>query len=291
MADLAKHLLIALKGAGGFVAEVDPTSVKLSPGLKQEIEAAGSLYPQIAINLTAEPVVEFTTYDIKFVSTLTALSIGSPLSLHFRALSDTFGYGTAYVSLTMSYGMIEPVSISARRGQRSGLRVRVHLSSSDGDTSPVIVGTTTSGTVDAPADFFCPGVLTLGTAIAGLTDATFNFGFSLKKNTGENGLPYPTLIYGDAQAASLSATSEAIAYATQARLMQGANETTVTLTFRKLNTAGVPANSGGYLITASKANVTIGGVNAARPATIEIAAACVAVDVAGTNYLQFGNVA
>ena len=291
MADLAKHLLCAVKGAGSMAAEVDPESVTLSPSLKQEIMAAGSIYPQIAINVTAEPVVEFTTSDIKMVSTLTALSVVSPLVLYFRALSDTFGYGTGYISMTMSYGMIEPVSITARRGQRSQLRVRVHLTSSDGDVSPVIVGTS-SDTFVAPTDFYCGGVLTLGTAIAGLTDAGFEFGFRVSKNAGENGLPYPTLVWCDQpQAASLSASSEALAYSTQARMMQATNETTVSLTFRKLNTAGIPTNSGGYSITASKVNVTVRQVKGGRPASIDLAAACVATDFAGTNFLQFANVA
>jgi len=289
MSDIAKHLLIGLDYGAGFVEELDPASVKVSPNIADEIHKAGALHPQIKLGLTAEPTIEFTTHDIKLLSAPTLLSVGSPVKVYFRALTDAFGFGTGYISLTATAGLAVPGVISGSKGKPATLTVTIHLASTDGDTAPVAVGTS-SPTAAAPSKFYTLGVVTVTSNLAGVTEASLDLGYKIMKNTGENGKPYPTLVYATDQDAKLTATVEGLAEATQARLMVGTAETTVTITFRKLTAAVLPANSGGYLITAQKAAMKVGTVSGGRPATVQLAADLIATAFDGTDYLQFADV-
>lgn len=288
--NIAKHLLVGIDYGGGFIAEVDPTSVKLTPALAESIQKCGAIHPQIKLALTAEPVIEFSLYDIKALSTPALLSEASPLKLYLRCLTDTLGFGTAYISITCNTGMAVPTTLSGGRGKLATLGVTVHLTSSDGDTAPFTIGTATP-TLAAPADFYCLGVVTLTTAVAGVTEASLDFGHKVTKNTGENGKPYPTLCYIADQDAKLTVTTESIAEATQARAAVGTAETTVTVSWRKVTQALLPANSGGYLITGQKAGVHVGQLQGGRPANNQLVADLQATAFDGTNYLQFADVA
>lgn len=290
MSDIAKHLMVGIDYGGGFIAEVDPSSAKVTPAIAEAMQKCGALHPQIKLGLTAEPTVEFSLFDIKALSTPALLSVGSPLKLYFRALSDTLGFGAGYISVACTSGLAVPTNLSGGKGKLATLGVTVHLTSSDGDAAPFTVGTA-SPTLSAPADFYCLGVVTLTTALVGVTEAALDFGLKVAKDTGENGFPYPRKCWIIDQDAKITTTVEGIAEATQARAAVGTAETTVTITYRKVTAALMPANSGGYLITGQKAGVHVGTLAGGRPATVQLVADLIATAFDGTNYLQFASVA
>lgn len=287
---MSKHLLVGIDYGGGFIAELDPNSVKLSPAIAEAVQKCGAIHPQIKLSLTAEPTIEVSFFDIKAISAPTLLSVGSPVKLYFRALSTTLGFDSGYISITCNSGMAIPTTMAGAKGKLATLGCTIHLTSSDGDTAPFTVGTS-SATLAAPTDFYVLGDLTLGSAVTGLTEASLDFGLKVTKNTGQNGRPYPTECWIADQDAKLTATTESIAEATQARAAVGTSETTCTLTFRKATAAAMPVASGGYLITAQKAGITIGSIAGGRPATTQLAVDLIATAFDGTNYLQFANVA
>jgi hypothetical protein len=290
MADLAKHIMVGVDYGGGFIAEVDPSSVKVTPGLAEAIQKCGAIHPQIKLGLTAEPTIELSFFDIKALSGPALLSVGSPLKLYFRALSDTLGFGTGYISVTCTSGMAVPTTLGGGKGKLATLGCTVHLTSTDGDAAPFTVGTT-SATLSAPTDFYCLGIVTLTTALAGVTEASLDFGFKVAKDTGENGFPFPRKCWIADQDAKITTTVEGLAEATQARSAIGTAETTVTITFRKVTAALMPANSGGYLVTGQKAGVHVGTISGGRPSTVQLIADLIATAFDGTNYLQFASVA
>ena len=101
-------------------------------------------------------------------------------------------------------GLVEPVSISASKGEPAKLKCRVHLTSTDGDAAPITVGTS-SITLAAPTVYYTLGILTLGSAVGGVQRSTFEWGYEISKDTGESGLPYPVLLWSDSQSAKITA--------------------------------------------------------------------------------------
>lgn len=292
MPDIPRHLLVGIDYGGGetpFIAEVDPTSVRVSPAIAAEIQKAGALHPQIKLMLTAEPVIEFATWNIKLLTGPALLSEAAPLKLYFRALSDTIGYGTGWISLAAINGMVVPTTMAGSKGKAATLGVTAHLTSSDGDTAPIQVGTA-SPTAVAPANFYCLGTVTITSALTGVTEASLAFGYKVAKNTGENGHAYPTLCYVTDQDGKLTAGLEGLAAASQARTMIGTAETTVTVSWRKLSQAAIPVDAGGYMVTAQKAAVHIEQISGNRPAALQLVGDLLATAFDGTDYLQFADV-
>lgn len=262
MAAIDKYVPVALQVGAGLIASFDPGSLRLSPALARELYRDGTYQPSQAVVLTGEPITEFSTPHIGLVSALTNLGAGEALTLFFAKLDDEGGQTTTYRSISCTKGMLEPVTLSAEKGRRASLSVRVHHLSSDGDTVPFTVGTNApSGQVMYPG--FMLGPLTVGTALAGVQSLTFNFGYNVMKDTGENGKPFPIKCYAPTQEAVLNATLHDLAFASADRMHKGSIETTVTAAFRLLsNAAALPVDTGGYLLTVAKAAVlidTIGG--------------------------------
>ena len=285
-----KHVMVGLDYGAGFIAEVDPSSVKLTPGIKAQLEKCGAIHPQIKLALTAEPTIAFSLFDIKAIAAPALVTAGAPLKLYFRVLSTTLGFGATYISVTVTNGLAVPTALAGGKGKLATLGVTVHLLSADGDAAPFTIGTS-SATLTAPTDFYCLGVVTLTTAVAGVTECSLDFGHKVIMDTGENGHPYPVTARIAEQDAKLTITTESIAEATQARAAVGTAETTVSVSFRKVSEALLPANSGGYLVTAQKAGVHVEALTGGRPATNQIVADLMATSFDGTNYLQFANVA
>lgn len=284
-----KHIMVGLDYGAGFIAEIDPGSVKLTPALAEMVQKCGAIHPQIKLALTAEPTIEFSLFDIKAISVPALVTSGAPLKLYFRLLSTTLGFGATYISVAVTNGLAVPTTLGGGKGKLATLGITVHLLSADGDAAPFQIGTS-AATLAAPTDFYCLGVVTLTTALAGVTEAALDFGHKVVKDTGESGHPYPVAAWITDQDAKLTVTTESIAEATQARAAVGTSETTVSVTYRKVTAALMPANTGGYLITAQKAGVHVGTLSGGRPATNQLVADLIATAFDGTNYLQFANV-
>lgn len=289
MAAIQKYVPVAVGIKGGLISSMLPESVRLSPGLQSELHRCGAAVPQQAVVLSAEPVTEFITHDIALVSGLSALSAENPLTLYFAKLDDGGGQATTYLSIACTAGMVEPVQLSAQIKSRATLSVRIHHMSSDGDAVPFTVGTTApTGPVKAPG--YILGPVTFGSALGGGQSFSLDWGYQILKNTGESGKPYPTVCYCAQQEAMLTASIHDLAYATANRIHLGSIETTVTAQFRLLSAAAaLPANSGGYLVTAAKAQVTIDSIAGADgPSSLELRAAVIEDSAA---YLTFAPVA
>jgi hypothetical protein len=287
MADIAKHALIGVSVPGTAQANVLPDSVKLSPGLRKIVESAGAISPTAAMTLGAEPVIEFSTNKINLCNTIAALS-GTGLILYFKAYDAATGLGTGNVSVTIGAGLIEPVKLSGKAGEKADLAVRVHAVSSDGTTVPVAVGTT-AATLTANSDFWMLGAVTLGSALSGVRSFDLNFGYSVAKNTGEDGYVFPTQAYSEKQAATMAIRCRQLAAATQALINTGGAETTISAVFDQLDEGGVP--DGTYTVTGQKGLVSIDEVAGGAPGEVGITVDLLASAWAGTSYLQYATVA
>jgi hypothetical protein len=286
MADIAKHTLIGVGYSGTALANVLPDSVKMSSGLRKIVESAGAIHPSAAFTLGAEPVIEFSTNKVNLVSAPAAVS-GTGIILHFQAYDAATGLGTGTVSVTLAAGLIEPVKLSGKAGEKADLAVRVHGISSDGDAVPVTIGTT-SGTMAVITESWMLGAVTVGSALSGVRSFDLNWGYSVQKNTGEGGYPFPTQAYIEKQASTLAIRCRQLSAATQALINTGGAETTVSAVFRQLTQGGIP--DGTYTVTATKGFISIDEVAGGAPAEVGINVDLLSTAWAGTNYLQFATV-
>jgi len=183
---------------------------------------------------------------------------------------------------------VEPVTISGQVRQRATLALRVHHLSDDGDTVPFTVGTSAPiGQVAAPG--YMLAAVTIDGALSGVQSWSLTFGYAVKTDRGENGKPYGIVAYSAKQDAVINVQLHNLEEATANRLHAGSTETTLTAAFRLLSAVNaLPVDSGGYLITAAKAQVEVGGVNGAEEeSTLDLMATL--LDAAG-SYLTFGAV-
>jgi len=280
MSTLARHAGSGVKHGLSEVAGIVDGSVALSPNLAKLIAFQdGSYSPSLGATLGATPSLEFRTRDLDFLAAPTEVS---GLLVSSRAYDSAGGLSSSYISYTISNGLMFPVRISGNQGGAAELSIRVIPISSDGDTFPIAVGTT-SIDPGLHGDAYTIGDVSLGSAVAAVQSIDFDFGISARSNAGENGKPFPTQAWTESQQSTLSVTTAALAEASANRINTGQSvSASISAVFRKLVEGGVP--SGSYTLTMAKALVEVGQLSNARPCTLQIAAAMIHD---GTNYVQF----
>ena len=281
MADIIRHTEWAIDINSSIKSNIVEGSVQLNPSLQKAVlHAAGDLQPTTGVTLTNTPSMMFRTHDLDMISTPTVIS---SVVMTARAYADNGGLGTGYVSYTMSDGIIIPVSISGSAGAPAELTVAVFPVSSDGDTAPITVGTT-SKTLATHGDAYTIGDIGIGGAIAGISSIDLQFGYAVQSNAGENGKPYPTLAYYDRQTAAVTAATNQLSAATAERMLTGQSTTAITAVFRKLAEGAVP--SGTYTATMAKAIVEASNIQGGRPFTLQLMITPI-YDGVGDDYLTF----
>lgn len=283
MTDIARHTQWGISINGTSNHSIIAESVAVSSNIQKAIlYAGGNMFPSLGATLTAAPTIQFRTRDIKMLSTPSVLS-GGGVVLSCRAYAEGGGPGAGYISIAIAKGIIVPVSISGGAGQPAELTVNVHAISTDGDSSPIAVGTTSTA-LSVHGDVYTASELTIGSAVGGIQNINLNFGYSVKTNEGENGKTYPTIAYYDRQQAILTASTTALSAATAAR-MTTAQSAAVSALFRVLREGAVSTDSNGLTITMAKAIIEAQSAQAGTPYTVSLAATPIHN---GTNdYLAF----
>jgi len=279
MADIDKHALVGISINGSTISAIEPDSIQVSPNMQAALERGGEIHPQIGLTLTNEPMISFDTTKLDLVSAATPIGVNT-VQLFFRAFSDGDGYGSGYISMSVSNGLLVPSQISGQSGQKATLSMEIHPTSSDGDSEPITTGTIT-GTFTAVSEVYTVGDATVGSALTGVQNVTLDWGYQIEKNTGENGKVFPTQAYVDNQQASLQVTTAQLSAASQNMINFGTAETTVSQTFRMLAEGGAPTVT--YTATLAKAFATIEQISN-RPVTAQINAAGIE---SSDSYLSF----
>lgn len=284
MADIARHSTGAIDLNGTILSNLMDDSVTVNSQIQKAIlNASGAIVPTFGGTLTATPLVNFTTHNIALLSAPTKIT--APTVLTFRAYDEASGLGTGYISLTIAAGLIVPETISANAGQEATLSVAIYPISSDGETNPVIVGTT-SKTLAVHGDTYTIGNLNIGGVgndITGVQSINYNFGFNVSANAGENGLAFPTVSYIDKQDASLTAQVVQLSAATQQRI-NTAQETEATATFAKLAEGAIPT-ADSYTVAFPNCIAEAQNINGGRPVNTSLLATPVSSD--GTAYVTY----
>jgi hypothetical protein len=284
MADIARHTQWGVSINGVIESAIVENSVSVSSNIQKAVlYAGGDIFPTLGATMTCAPTIQFRTRNINLVTAPAALS-STGVIIACRAYADGGGPGTAYISLAIAKGLIVPMSISGSIGQPAELTVNVYGISTDGDSAPIAVGTTTAA-LGVHGDAHTAATVTVGTAIGGIQNINLNFGYSVKTNEGENGKSYPTLAYYDRQQAVLTASTTALAAATAAR-MTTAQSAAVSATFRKMQEAAVLTDTGAITITMAKAIIEAQSVQSGMPYTVQLATTPI-YDGAGDDYLTF----
>ncbi len=284
MADIAKHAGSGVSINGVVESGIVTGSVAVNPKKQSLIlNASGALLPTFGAVVTSAPMFTFRTRNINLITAPTVLS-STGVILSARAYTDGGALGTGYVSLAAAKGLICPVSLSAQKGAAAELELAVYGVSKDGDTDPLAVSTT-SNTLGVNGDTHTLGTLFIVAEITGVQNLNLNFGYNILTNEGENGKTYPTLAWSQGQQAVISAVTQALSAATQARLNYG-QSVAAYINFRKLVEGGVVTDTGKVTATLTKALVTAESVNAGPPFATNIQITPI-YDGAGDDYLVF----
>lgn len=268
----------------GSVAAGLTEAPSLSTSLaKALLSSSGDLTPSVGATLSNSPKLSFKTRDLSLLEA--PVKIASGVVLCGRAYDDASGLATAHLSYTIAKGLLVPVSISAQANQPAELSVELYPVSSDGDSLPIAVGNSSIALV-AHGDVYVLGDFSIASSkFDGVQSLNLDFGFSVKTNAGENGAPFPTLAYYDAQQAALSATVAGLSGVKASHLNVG-EVAAVSATFRKLAEGGVP--SGGVRVSFAKALIECGAIQGGRPMTAQLLASAVK---SGTSaYLAFSSI-
>lgn len=284
MTDIARHTTWGISLNGTANSNIIDGSLQISPALQKALlYAAGDLLPTLGATLTNTPVISFRTHDLDLLDAPELISTNVVIAA--RAYDDAAGLGTGYVSFAITKGLIVPVSISGSAGQAAELAVNIYPISSDGDTFPIAVGTS-SVTLGVHGDAYTVGDLSLGgSAVSGVQSLNLNLGYNIMSNAGENGKPFPTIVYYDKQESSLSATVTQLSAANADRINTGKTGAVIA-SFRKLVEGGIP--SGTYSLTMAKAFIEANSLQGGRPFTTQISAAAI-YDGSGSDFLTFAS--
>ncbi|MCK5127547.1 MAG: hypothetical protein KAR42_14925 [candidate division Zixibacteria bacterium] len=281
MADIIRHTEWAIDINSSIKSNIVENSIQINPALQKALlHAAGDLQPTTGVTLTNTPQLMFRTHDLDMINAPTAIS---SVIMTARAYADNGGLGAGYISYTMTDGILIPVSISGAAGAPAELTIMMLPVSSDGDTSPIAVGTT-SKALAVHGDTYTIGDIGIGGTIAGISNIDLQFGYAPQSNAGENGKPFPTLAYYDRQQAVITANTNQLSAATEQRLMTAQSTTAVTASFRQLQEGAVP--SGTYTATMAKALVEAQNLQGGRPFTLQLMISPV-YDGVGDDYLTF----
>lgn len=282
MADIGRYTGYGVNFEGSMVPSIVDGSPKLNPNVEKLIERYdGDIEPTLIALLTNEPLGEFQTRDVSFLSAAAAFST-SPVIFYFKAYDEVAGMGASGISFSAAKGIIVPTRLQGQSGKDATLTCEVHAVSSDGDTNPITTGTSVASST-AHGDAYTIGDVSLGSDISGVQEIDFNFGYTVKKNTGENGKPFPTLAYIEKREATLKIKAAALGEASSLRINTTQSVTSsLSFIFRKLSEAGVP--SGTLTGTIAKAIIEVEAVNAGRPATVDLMAT---LAKSSSNYLSW----
>ncbi len=285
MADLSRYTGAGASFNAVAIGGIPEGGIEISSALQKFIARYdGNLNPTFIGTLINEPVLNFSTRNINWNTGPVKVSAASPFVAFFRSYADDGGLGATWISVTVSYGLLVPQTIEASAGKEASTSWQLHAFSSDGETSPLTVGTS-SLTQPLHGDAYTIGNLSLGTAIEQIVDLRINFNYSVVKNSGRNGLPFPTFAAIDQAEVSIEATSEDLSEATQARLNTGQSvASALSLTFPKLQEGAVPTVTGQLTATCQKAIVEAQGLQGGRPGTARLTATLIET---ATGYITF----
>ncbi len=286
MSDLSKHTQSGVTVNSTLESGIVRDSVKASSNLRKIIQfASGAILPSFGGSFGAAPVIEFATHNIKLL-TAPAVYTSGALKLCFRAYSDAGGLGSGYISYVADKALFVPVTLAAQRGAEAVLTIQAYLLSSDGDTAPLTVGTT-SDDLSVTQNIYTLGEVSLGSALSGVNSVNFDFGYQVVTNESQDGLNYPTHALVPRRQASMTVELEELAAASAARLLTGESATSgIYAEFRKLQEGGVVTDTGKATVTMAKALAEISNVAGGSPSSVSLMLTPVD-DGAGNDYVTF----
>jgi hypothetical protein len=285
MADIARHVGYGVSVNGSMVPGIVEGSVSIDPQIAKAILYNDAEFtPSFGGLITNAPVIRFRTRKVTQMSA--PAKITANVILYLRACGDDGALGSGYISVTIANGLVVPMSIKGQAGQAGELEIAVYAVSSDGDTSPIALGTS-SPTLPVHGDAWTIGAVTISSAVAGVQQLNMNFGYDVKTNAGDNGKPFPTLAWIDKQETTVEVITAAIAEATAARIntTQSLSAGTITFIWRKLQEGAVPTESGARTMTITKCVVEVQSLSSGRPAQLRLLVTVILPSAGGT-YMQ-----
>jgi hypothetical protein len=282
MADLARHSGYGVSVNGSMVPGIVEGSVSLDPQLAKAILYNDSEFtPSFGGLITNAPVLKFRTRKVTQMSA--PAKITANVIFYMRAYADDGSLGVGYISVTIANGLVVPISLKGQAGQAGELEIAVYAISSDGDTSPIAIGTS-SPTLPVHGDAWTVGDVTISTAVAGIQQLNLNFGLEVKTNAGENGKPYPTLAWIDKQEATVEVITGAVSEATAARIntTQSLAAGTRSFVWRKLQEGAIPTGTGARTMTITKCVVEVQNLTSGRPSVLRLLVTPILPSAGGT---------
>lgn len=285
MADLSRYTGAGASFNAVAIAGIPEGSIEATSALQKLIARYdGNLNPTFIGTLVNEPMINFQTRNINWNTGPVKVSVASPFVAYFRAYDDEGSLGSTWISVTVSNGLLVPQALEASAAKEATMTWQLHAFSSDGETSPLTIGSA-SLTQPLHGDAYTIGNLSLGSAIEQIVDLRLTFNYNVSKNSGRNGLPFPTFAAIDQAEITIEATSEDLSEASQVRLNTGQNVTSaIALNFPKLLEGAIPTVTGQLTATCQEAIVEVQSLQGGKPGTARITATL--IETAG-GYITF----
>lgn len=257
-------------------------SLQISSQLNVELlAAAGGQVATFGATVTNTPGISFSTKAIDAIETAEAIT---SVVISMRSYSDDGGMGSTYKSISVSRGLIVPQNISGSAGGSASKSITIIPTSSDGDSDPIVIGST-SVTLPSLAEAFTIGDVSFGTSVEEVSGIEVNYGYQIESNAGISGKPFPTYACVISQNASLAATTNDIGEATQTRINTGQKlSSSISASFRKLQEGNVPTT--GYSVSLPSAIVSCESMGSGSPGSAAISAVAIASN-SGGDLLSF----
>lgn len=222
------------------------TEQRVSPNVRQLVESAdGQVDPTYAAVLGAEPLIGFTTTDLKAALDLAALDglhIDSDVDDHgirfwLQALAEggTRGGDGTNLQMTVGDGLLVPRTLQATQGQRATLALDCLAVSSDGSTASIALSADQNLTgTPSVSVLWTLGTVKINGADFPATDLTVTFGIQEIREAAD-GHVYPTYVAIMSRQPTITFTTPNAELFSTLGLVGAARSASTVVTFRKMS--------------------------------------------------------
>ena len=214
----------------------------LSPNISLEsARGSGNVAPDAIFVASGTPVASFTSRDVSavlgantnaFAGSGLGVSSGTiTIPLRIRTTGGTYASGGAHTTLNGTDGLIVPTSLNIPGNGFASIGLDCHYQSTDGQAAPVGISTTVAVSNGAFNRLYRMHPVSLdGSAVAGVSSVTVNFGFTLEHSGDVDGFVYPTEHYITATDPTIDINfKDATALATHGPLFTAQNAAVINL--------------------------------------------------------------
>lgn len=226
MADITRY--------GEWALEIEGTNYGFEPGSSQvgnqpttdRIRSGSAMLDDLIVTLRKHPRMQFTLLDPSAYSawahiTEDGATYGDAFKMAWRQYEENGGWGTGYLSLAFTNGILIPQTLQGDVDTKATLQVEARGLFSSG--TAVTVGSSSLTQADVTKAYY-PTSLTLGgTSITALRSINVDWQYTVEDDDQEE----PTYYYYSEYSKTGQATIKDLSKATAARIADGTEETVV----------------------------------------------------------------